>query len=430
MDHTCFCPGSFPLGLGYVGAVLKDQGHHVESLDIRVNKYSDEDIEEFLKEKVHFFDVICIGGMITVYFEIKKLISIIKQYRQDIPIIIGGTAVSSMPDLLLRNTDADIACIGEGEITIIEIIEAIKGSRNIKNVLGIGYKSQNKIFLNSPRQLIQNLDSIPFPLWDVFPMEKYINEQLIVPRKGTKGINLISGRGCPYQCIFCYRNFGRTVRLRSVDNIIQEMKILHKKFGITHFEFQDELFTINKNRIREFCTRINEEEMNITWRCLGRADLVDFESLKLMKQAGCHWIGYGMESGSQKMLDIMHKNLKVDQIKQAIQISRQAGLEVTGTFMIGLPGETHDTIRETINFCKEMKIFNEFFFTVPFPGTLLFKQLKETGQIIDDEEFIKRISGDMMRLQINLTNFPDDELINIKKNAEREILENIFNNKN
>jgi len=421
--HTNLSPGSFPLGLGYIGAILKKNGYTVEALDIRGSNYSENEVEDFLKNNVNKYDVICIGGMITVYLEIQKLVLLIKKYRPDIPVIVGGTIASSLPNLVLSKTKADILCIGEGEITVIEILEAFAGKRNLKQVKGIAFRKDGEFCFNLPRELIQDLDSVPFPLWDIFPMENYINAQLIVPRSNSKGINLISGRGCPFRCIYCYRNFGNSVRMRSVDNVINEMKELNKKFGITHFEFQDELFTINKARVHEFCHKLIAEKMDVTWRCLGRADLVDYESLALMKKAGCHWIGYGMESGSQKMLDIMQKNLRVDQIKNAIRISREAGLEVTGTFMMGLPGESVETIKETIEFCKEMKIFNEIFFTVPYPGTQLFTELKESGVIKEEEEFIIKLSGDMTELKINMTSFSDDELHRLKRNAEKEISE-------
>jgi anaerobic magnesium-protoporphyrin IX monomethyl ester cyclase len=421
--HTNLSPGSFPLGLGYVGAILKKHEHTVEALDIRGNNYSEDEVEGFLINNVNNYDVICIGGMITVYLEIKKLISLIKKIKPSVPIIVGGTAASSVPHLVLSKTDADILCIGEGEISVIEILDTLAGNGDLKQVKGIAFKKEGEICFNPPRELIQDLDSVPFPLWDIFPMEKYINAQLIIPRSNSKGINLISGRGCPFRCIYCYRNFGNSVRMRSVDNVINEIKELNKKFGITHFEFQDELFTINKARVREFCNKLITEKMDITWRCLGRADLVDYDSLVLMKKAGCHWIGYGMESGSQKMLDIMQKNLKVDQIKNAIRISRQAGLEVTGTFMIGLPGESVETINETIQFCKEMKIFNDFFFTVPYPGTKLYTELIKSGAIIEEEDFVLKLSGDMTGLKINMTPFSDDELFNLKRNAEKEILD-------
>lgn len=421
--HTNLSPGSFPLGLGYIGAVLKEKGFSVDALDIRGCSFSDAEVENFLKTSINNFDVICIGGMITVYVEIQKLILLIKKYKPNIPVIVGGTVASSVPNLILQKTKADILCIGEGEITVLEILETLIGKCNLDSVRGIAYRKGEQLFFNPPRDLIQDLDSVPFPLWDIFPMEKYINAQLIVPRFGGKGINLISGRGCPFRCIYCYRNFGNSVRLRSVDNVITEMKELYKIFGITHFEFQDELFTINKARVIEFCNKLIAEKMQVTWRCLGRADLVDFESLALMKKAGCHWIGYGMESGSQKMLDIMQKKLHVDQIKNAIRISREAGLEVTGTFMIGLPGESVETIKETIEFCKEMEIFNEIFFTVPYPGTQIFNELKEKGSFTDDEDFVIKLSGDMTGLQINMTNFSDTELVDLKRNAEKEISE-------
>jgi len=428
--ETNLSPGSFPLGLGYIASTLLKERQEVKIFDIRAHKYPRKFVVKELERSLNEYAAVGISGMITAYPYIKWLSSQIKRINSNFPIIVGGSIATSTPDLLLAKTQIDIACIGEGEITIKEILQSVEGLCDLSAVKGIYYKKYGKSYSTAPRELIKNLDTIPFPAWDLFPMEQYINNQLIVAReKGIRGLNLIATRGCPNRCVYCYRNFGRTVRFRSVDNVIEEIITLQRKYRITHFEFQDELFTMNKEWVHKFCNGLLDKEINITWRCLGRADRVDLETLRLMREAGCHWIGYGMESGSQKMLDIMCKDLNVKQIKEAIRLSRQAGLEVTGTFMIGMPGETLETIRETIEFCKEMKIYNEFFFTVPYPGTLLYDILKNDNFIKDEEKFVLQISGDMTNLFINLTDFSDAELIKIKKKAEEEIWNHIYKRK-
>jgi radical SAM superfamily enzyme YgiQ (UPF0313 family) len=211
------------------------------------------------------------------------------------------------------------------------------------------------------------------------------------------------------------------VRFRSIDNIIEEIQTLIKKYNVRHFDFQDELFTLNDKRVIEFCDRILKEKIKISWRCLGRANLAKLDVLKKMKKAGCHWIGYGIESGSPKMLEVMDKKINIKQAKKAIELTRQAGITPSATFIVGMPGETKETIKETVKFCKEAQIFNTLFFVVPYPGTFLYSELKNKNQIDDEEKFVLKMGQDATNLLFNLTDLPDEKLITYKKEAEEEI---------
>ncbi len=419
VDTSLPTKGSFPLGLGYISSILLDMGCSVDILDININQFTRSQVVKKIKE-LKGYDLIGITGMVTIYGYIKWLTGIIKESLPGIPLVVGGTVASAMPELFLQKTRADIVCIGEGEETVKELIAAIHEKRNLESVKGIYFKRGERIIKNPHRELINNLDSIPFPAWHLFQTKKYIKHHYIV-NCPSNSMNLIAGRGCPYSCTFCYRNFGRTVRYRSVENIIEEIKTLKEKYKITHFEFQDELFTLNDKRVVEFCDRVLKEKLKITWRCLGRANLANYEILKLMKETGCHWLGYGIESGSQRMLDSMNKKITVAEAKKAIRLTRKAGINVSATFMIGMPGETRETIRETVEFCKETEIFNVPFFTAPYPGTFLYQSLKSKGFIDDEESFILKMGKDVTNLLINLTDIPDDELILLKKEAEEEI---------
>lgn len=413
--------GSFPLGLGYISSVLLGMGCSVDILDININQFTRGQVLEKIKEAKNY-DLIGITGMVTVYGYIKWLTEVIKDSLPGIPLVVGGTVTSAMPELFLQKTRADIVCIGEGEETVKELVAAIHEKRDFELVKGIYFKRGERITKNPHRKLKNNLDNIPFPAWHLFQIERYIKHHYIVDCP-SNSMNLIAGRGCPYRCTFCYRNFGRNVRYRSIDNIIEEIRTLKEKYKVTHFEFQDELFTLNDKRVAEFCNRIIKEKLKITWRCLGRVNLVKYEILKLMKEAGCYWLGYGVESGSQRMLDSMNKEVKVAEAKEAIRLTRKAGINVSATFMVGMPGETRESIRETVEFCKEMEIFNVPFFTVPYPGTFLYQGLKNKGVVDDEESFILKMGKDATNLLINMTDIPDDELIMLKKEAEEEIRE-------
>lgn len=411
--------GSLPLGLGYISSVLLKAGCHVDILDINIHQFTKEQVADKIKA-LKGYDIIGITGMVTVYGYIKWLCEIIKESFPQVPLIVGGTVASAMPELFLQKTKADIACIGEGEEAVKELAFAIDEKGDLESVKGIYFKRGNEIIKSQHRALNSNLDSIPFPAWHLFEIEDYIRNHYLV-NSPAKSMNVISGRGCPYHCTFCYRNFGKTVRYRSINNIIKEIKTLKENYKVTHFDFQDELFTVNDKRVMEFCQKILEDGLKITWRCLGRANLAKYELLKLMKEAGCLWLGYGIESGSQRMLDSMNKKIKVEQAKEAIRLTRKVGIDVSATFIVGMPGETGESIGETVGFCKEMEIFNVPFFAAPYPGTSLYQSLKEQGLIGDEEKFILNMGKDATNLIVNMTDIPDNELIMLKKKAEEEI---------
>jgi radical SAM superfamily enzyme YgiQ (UPF0313 family) len=225
---------------------------------------------------------------------------------------------------------------------------------------------------------------------------------------------MITERGCPFECIFCYRNFGRQIRHRSTDKVIDEMKMVIDHFGVGHIDFLDEIFNANVHYVRELCTKIIKEEINITWRCIGRTDLVDKDVLQLMYEAGCKWIGYGIESGSQDMLNRMNKRQKVERIEKSIKLSREAGMIVTGTFIIGMPGESERTIQESSDFFERNKLFNIPFFPVPYPGAILYDECRAKGMIPDEESYVASLEKDATELTINLTDLSNERLIELR----------------
>ena len=236
--------------------------------------------------------------------------------------------------------------------------------------------------------------------------------------------SMITTRGCPYSCTFCYRNFGRKVRSRSANNVIAEIKTLREKYNLRFIALLDELFTVHKKRVYDFCDKIDEEKLNIRWQCAGRVNLVDESLLKRMAASGCEFILYGIESGSQKMLDSMNKQVTVDQAKKAIQITRKAGITPMTSYMVGTIGETKETIQETVDFCRDTHTnAGEFFFTTPFPTTILWEQVKAMGKIENEEKYIEKL-GECSDFLINLTELPDEELISLKEEAENEISKN------
>lgn len=409
----------FNLGLGYIARSLREEGHKIEVLDIDACQYSKETVKQKLKD--YDFEAVGITGMITVYSYIKWLTSIIKNQYQ-VPIIVGGNGATSIPRLYLEKAGADIVVIGEGENTVKEVFGALQNHKELENVDGIWFKRKGKIFSTPPRRLIENLDSIPYPAWDLFPINKYI-ERTTHKVGSLKPMVVSTIRGCPYKCVYCYHCFqGYKSRFRSIESIIEEIKILKKRYKIELINFADDLFPINRKRVLDFCRRFNEENLDVKWSAAARVNLVDEELLKTMASAGCIDLGYGVESGSQTILDRMDKRATVEQAEKAINATRKAGIHFSTTFMIGMAGETKETLQETIDFIKRMNLdVRHFFFTTPYPGTRLWDYAKEKGLITNDEEVISQYGEMEDSMLVNLTDFSDKELKAIKARAEKEI---------
>ena len=414
-------PRHIPIGLGIIANVLLSEGHEVKILDINAERLSNSEVKEKIDLKSKY-EIIGTGGLITTYKYLKWLIPELKNYNPNSKIVVGGGVVTERPTLLLSRTPADIAVIGEGEITMTEIVSALEKNSSLETVKGIAYKKENRqIQVNPARPLIKELDNLPFPAYDLFPIDVYLHNVSHATVIGKKTeMSMITGRGCPYNCNYCYHIFGRGARTRSVDNVIEEIRYLMEKYKVESIALLDETFTLNKKRVMEFCSKMLLEKIDIPWTCLARVNLVDREMLKKMKQAGCYRVGYGIESGSQQILDNMNKKVTVEQAKKAIKLTRSTGLVCGTTFMFGYPGESLETIKETVYFCKQLLIAPSFFFTTPYPGTKLYKEVKD--RIIkkygDEEKFIE-VLGDVSEFTINLTDFSDEELFKLKEESER-----------
>lgn len=358
-----------PLGILYIASVLKKAGHNVQIIDAEVEQLSiKEIINKIYNHKTKFV------GITATTPEFKLASQIIKKIKEKVPGIItciGGVHATIRPkETLEENPHIDLVVRGEGELTIIELIEAIEEKKELVNIPGITYKDETEIRSNSDRPVVENIDDIPFPAVGLVDYSKYLYH---VPKEGIQPIaNIITSRGCPFKCNYCYHLFPHKVRYRSIENILDEIQFMKEHYGINFFLFCDETFTINRKRVLALCDSIIERELNIGWFCQTRCDTTELELLEKMKEAGCKKISMGVESGNQKILDIINKGTNLDQYRKAYNLAKRVGIETRASFMIGLPYDTIDTIRETINFAKELDIMEAYFnIAIPFPGTEL-----------------------------------------------------------
>jgi len=412
----------FPLGLGYISKILLQEECNVRVLDINAYKWTEEEVEAKIKGET--YDIVCLTGLITEYKYIKWLSSLLKLYHPSAPIILGGGLASSLPQIVLEKTSVDIVVIGEGEVTSKELIHAFKNSSSLNQIKGIWFKEDGKIVQNPPREPIESLDEIPFPAWDLFPMDIYIKAGKLGFDGSVKSMNMITSRGCPYHCVYCYHDiFGYKFRSRSPANIIKEMQLLKDKYEVKGITFSDDTFVLSKKRVYEFCDTLKSSQLDMLWACNGRVNLMNEEMLKKMKDAGCILIGYGIESGSQKMLDAMKKQVSVEQAKKAIELTRKVGIFSSVYMIIGMIGEDETTVWETIKFCQSLGIYAIFSIMTPFPGTPLYQEAKKLGKIkADDEEKLLEQWGDWKdEVLVNLTTMSDERLIELKKEAENKI---------
>jgi radical SAM superfamily enzyme YgiQ (UPF0313 family) len=411
-------PGIFPLGLGYIARILLEEGHRVKVLDINAHRWKPNKIASEIRK--HVFDIVGITCLITEYKQVKWLCSVIKRERPGCTIILGGGLPSVVPEFVLQETEADIAVVGEGEITVTEVVDIVEKSGDLSKIDGIWYKKNGAISKTPPRKAISCLDDIPFPAWELFSKETYIRGSSLGFDPPVRRMNMISSRGCTYRCTYCDHSiFGHQFRSRSVNNMFEEMKLLIERYRIRAVAFVDDLFLLDRKKVYEFCDKLLSEGINIMWSCNGRVNLVDKDLLDKMRSAGCVLIGYGIESGSQTILNEMNKKATVDQAKKAINLTWKSGITPFPYMMFGMPGETEKTINETVEFCKEIGIVEGFGFTAPIPGTPLYDQAKELGKILSLKDLVERWTEWGKMPIANLTSLPTERLIALKEKAEK-----------
>ncbi len=417
----------FTYSLPVIASALEKAGYKVEILDFELYKHKINKINlsELILSKD--FDIVGISGLITSYAFIQKIIHIIKKQYPKKKVILGGALASSIPEHALNIMGADIIVYREGVITIVNLMNALNTKQDLKSVKGIYYNDSGKIIKTEPQPLVRNLDEIPRAAYHLMDIEKYINHPNSIA--GFKrNLPFVTSLGCTGRCTFCFITCGQgSYRMYSTTKIINDMKFLIKEYKIRHFDFADDHFLVAKERVKELCKEIINQKLKVTWSCASRADSITPEIVEVIKKAGCVCVGIGIESGSQRILDNMKKDIKVDQIKKALRILRKAKLAHGGTMMFGMVGENKQTIRETIDFCKEMKHDTPFFWTTPYPGTELYNNLKKEGKIKDEKEFFMQLSS-AYKFVINLTEFSDEEVKWWKNYVQEQIKIPLFKN--
>lgn len=370
-----------PLGLLYLAASLRKAGHQPLILDFLLEKFDQNSLFKIITQGVKVIGISAVTPLIHNAIFLADLIK--KKFPEKI-IVLGGPHPTLLPKETLENCQGvDFIIKGEGEERINSFIDYLEGKKKEEGLDGIAFKKDGEIIDLPQKKYIENLDNLPFPARELVSIEKY-SEVLDSAKKPAT--TLITSRGCPFKCIYCSKPvFGNFFRARTPENILKEIEFLKEKYKIKEIIFYDDSFTLDRERIIKLCQLLIEKNLNISWKCETRVNLIDEELLQLMKKAGCHLIGYGIESGNQEILNILKKGITIAAIQKAVKMTKKAKIDALGYFMLGIPGETEKEIKETINFAKSLNLdFVQFSIATAYPGTELYALAETQGKLPKD----------------------------------------------
>ena len=367
-----------PMGLLYLATYMKERGHDVRITDYVVNRYS----EVSARRTVHEFKPHIVGST-GVTMNIKKAIRIIKDFKTIDPAIytvMGGPHVTfDAEQVLLENPEVDFIVRREGEITFEELAGALVNGSDAGAILGLSYRHGANIIHNEDRPLIANINILPVPDRSLIELNKY--RALNLP------INMITSRGCPHKCIFCVgsKMVGKKVRYFDTTRVVDEFEML-ASLGFNQINIVDDLFTSNKKRCIDICDEIARRGINKKWSAFARVDTINEDVMRALSRAHCTDLCFGIESGNQEILDRVKKKITLEMVRNAVQLCRQTGIRPLASYILGLPGETHETIRETMAFADSMAVPYGFHVLAPFPGSEVRESCAEYGvRIMTDD---------------------------------------------
>lgn len=418
----------FPLGVGYLAAVLQNYGAEVRICCQDIYHYSNEELaEKYLKNDE--YDLIGIGFLAARFKEtIIGLCDAINKYKKKAKLILGGHGASAIPDYILKTTKADIIAIGEAEETIIEVLDAILNNRSFDNIKGIAYWKNDKLCISESRKPIKHIDELPYPAWDLFPMDIYTtNMRYPNLEDNEKALQIITSRGCTNKCTFCYR-MEKGIRFRNIDSVVEEMKYLYNKYGVTYFVIQDELFIATSKRLEKFVSALKEKNLygkikyNVS---VGiRADVATDELTKMLKDSGCTYVNIGFESVEQKCLDEYKKNTTVEDNIKSAELMLKHNLRMGINFIWGIMSDNAETLGKSVEFIKKFNTYAELRTirpVTPYPGSELYYYAISNGLLSGPEDFFDKFKNSDL-LTVNFTNMSDDNFYKLLFEANKELI--------
>jgi len=407
---------TFPLGTAYIARALIDAGHSVSIYNQAVYHYSEKHLTDYLN--THDFGAV---GMGTVggYYQYQKLLKIseaVNKSERDFVYILGGHGPSPEPEYFLKKTGADFIVLGEGEETIVELLARLDSPSEVR---GVAFLRGGALVRTEDRPLIADVDHISYPAWDLFPIEHYVLLQNRGTTRGDRMLPILSGRGCPYQCAFCYR-MEKGFRARSAKSIVDEMRVLKERYHITAVDFADELLMSSKGRVLELCDAFKNSGLGLKWGCSGRLNYATPDVLTAMKDAGCVFINYGIEAMDDDVLKKMNKCLTVRQIEAGVAATYTAGIQQGLNIIFGNVGDNQEVINKDVEFLLrnstgfELRTLRP---VTPYPGCPLYYKAIEDGKLKGVADFYENKHTNSDLLTVNFTNLTDDEFYTALKDA-------------
>lgn len=421
----------FPLGLAYIASMCRDIGCEVTIYNQDVYHWPESHLIELLNKER--FDIVGVS-VIAGYYQYRKLLKLseaINKSRNRPFFIIGGHGPSPDPEYFLKKTQADVVAIGEGENTIVEIIEALKSKKTLSLVAGIAFMENGQYVQTDKRELIKDIDNIPFPAWDMFPINHYALLRDPKIENKDRWMPVLSGRGCNFKCNFCYR-MDEGFRPRAAESIVEEIEILKRDYNISYVEFADELFMSSAERTVLLCESFIKANLKIKWFCNGRLNYAKPDVLKSMKEAGCVFINYGIEAMDNVVLKNMNKALTVEQIIKGVKATLSAGISPGYNIIFGNIGDNGETLEKGVEFLLEyddgaqLRTIRP---VTPYPGSPLYYYAIEKGLIKDCEDFYekKHVNSDL--LTVNFTEMDEDDFHRCLLEANTRLIKNYFQKK-
>ena len=421
-----------PLGLMYIAAVLEKAGHDVKIYD------ADPEYDHSILNEIKAFNPDLIGlSFLTVGYE--RAFNFTKKLKQALPdttYCAGGVHTTVKPTETLEAFDLDFIVIGEGEDTIVEVCEKLDKKESLAGVAGVMYRENGSVVDNGKREMIKDLDTIPFPARHLIDMKPYLKPPGIIRGHADKNqTTIVTSRGCPFQCIYCgsHNIFGRKTRRRSVKNVVDEIEHLHKEFGITGIYYCDDTFTLSPSWVKEYCKEMTKRNLPVKWAGQSRVDQTDKDLMKLMKDSGLVQLDFGVESGSEKILKVLGKGGAGDrtsQIKNSFKMCKELDIRTLATFIIGNPEETKDDIDQSFKLAKEIDAdYTAFYFLTPYPGTAIYDMALEKGWLDPNIPFSEIWAHRQPELPLMAITFGKEELRDMRRHMQNSFFKkNYFTN--
>jgi len=422
----------FPLGVAYLISALREAGWENKDIDVYnmdVYHYQPGQLHDFLKRRQ--YDLVGIGAIAGYwqYRQVMALCEAINSLKNRPLVVLGGHMPSPEPAYFMRKTGADFVVMGEGEIVFTNMVKRLSENGSPHDLKGIAYWQGDKVIVNHRERLIKDLDAVPFPAWDKFPMEHYVLKQRFSTSGAERTLPVLSSRGCLYKCSFCYR-MDKGYRMRSIDSVIEEVKKLVKDYNLNKISFRDELLMATAKRAYMLAERILKENINIKFDIDGRLNAVTPEVLDVLRRAGCIYINYGVESLDQEVLHNINKKQTIEEIIRGVELTVKAGINPGLNVVYGNIGDNEQTIQKTVDFLLKYNTYAEIRTlkpVTPYPGCELYHKAIELGLLEDCADFYenKHVNSDL--LTVNFTEMTEEKFYETLYKANEVLIRDHFN---